>query len=63
VMASASARLRAVLAERGYRCVELDLSPFILSGGAAFCMTLRLDLTSAARTAAPPAELIPAGAS
>lgn len=46
VMARASARLRAALAERGYRCVELDLSPFILSGGAAFCMTLRMDRLS-----------------
>jgi N-dimethylarginine dimethylaminohydrolase len=47
VMARASARLSAILAERGYRTVELDLSPFILSGGAAFCMTLRLDRSSA----------------
>lgn len=61
VMARASARLRAMLAERGYRCVELDLSPFILSGGAAFCMTLRLDLASPGRAAAP-SELIAAGA-
>ncbi len=48
VMARASARLRAVLAERGYRTVELDLSPFILAGGAACCMTLRLDRSAAA---------------
>jgi N-dimethylarginine dimethylaminohydrolase len=47
VMARTSARLRAILAERGYRTVELDLSPFILAGGAAFCMTLRLDRSSA----------------
>ena len=47
VMARASARLGAILAERGYRTIELDLSPFILSGGAAFCMTLRLDRSSA----------------
>lgn len=63
VMARASARLHAVLAERGYRCVELDLSPFILSGGAAFCMTLRLDLTSTGRMAARAFELIHTGAS
>ncbi|MBS0409775.1 MAG: amidinotransferase [Proteobacteria bacterium] len=44
VMARAPARLKARLAERGYRVREVDLSPFILSGGAAFCMTLRLDL-------------------
>jgi N-dimethylarginine dimethylaminohydrolase len=47
VMARAPASLKARLAERGYRVREIDLSPFILSGGAAFCMTLRLDLTSA----------------
>ncbi|HEY9219789.1 MAG TPA: arginine deiminase-related protein [Phenylobacterium sp.] len=48
VMAKAPARLRAQLSERGYRVVEIDLAPFILSGGAAFCMTLRLDQTTAA---------------
>lgn len=47
VMAKAPARLKAILAERGYRVVEIDLSPFILSGGAAFCMTLRLDHAAA----------------
>jgi N-dimethylarginine dimethylaminohydrolase len=52
VMARAPQRLKAVLAERGYRVVEIDLSPFILSGGAAFCMTLRLDHV-AARTRLP----------
>jgi N-dimethylarginine dimethylaminohydrolase len=52
-MAQTSARLRTILAERNYHCVELDLSPFILSGGAAFCMTLRLDRMSAGRQAAP----------
>jgi len=46
VMARTSDRLRAVLAGCGYRTVELDLSPFILAGGAAFCMTLRLDRSS-----------------
>ena len=48
VMARAPDRLKAVLAERGYRVVEVDLAPFLLSGGAAFCMTLRLDLNSEA---------------
>lgn len=38
--------LRGVLRERGYRCIALDLAPFIMSGGAAYCMTLRLDLQS-----------------
>ena len=52
VMAEAPPRLRAVLTERGYDVREIDLSPFILSGGGAFCMTLRLDLV-AARTRLP----------
>jgi N-dimethylarginine dimethylaminohydrolase len=46
VMATAPERLRRRLEERGYRVFEVDLSPFILSGGAAFCMTLRLDHAS-----------------
>jgi hypothetical protein len=45
-MARVPQRLKAVLQERGYRVRDLDLSPFILSGGAAYCMTLRLDLKS-----------------
>jgi N-dimethylarginine dimethylaminohydrolase len=43
VMAKAPKRLRAALEDRGYRVAEVDLAPFILSGGAAFCLTLRLD--------------------
>src|SRR6201996_958595 len=43
VMAKAPAPLRAALEARGYRVAEVDLAPFILSGGAAFCLTLRLD--------------------
>jgi N-dimethylarginine dimethylaminohydrolase len=43
VMAKAPASLRAELTGCGYRVAEVDLSPFILSGGAAFCLTLRLD--------------------
>lgn len=43
------ARLRRVLEERGYSCIGVDLGAFVMSGGAAFCMTLRLDLN------APPA--------
>jgi N-dimethylarginine dimethylaminohydrolase len=46
VMARAPAALRQRLEARGYRVVEIDLDPFILSGGAAFCMTLRLDQQS-----------------
>lgn len=47
VMARAADRLRTTLAERGYRLHEVDLAPFILSGGGAYCMTLRLDRSSA----------------
>ena len=50
VMARAAPALKRTLMQRGYRVHELDLSPFILSGGAAFCMTLRLDLESAPAT-------------
>ena len=45
-MASASPHLAARLAERGYRVTEVDLLPFIMSGGGAYCMTLRLDRRS-----------------
>ncbi len=43
IMAKATPCLKGRIAECGYRVVELDLSPFLLSGGSAFCMTLRLD--------------------
>jgi N-dimethylarginine dimethylaminohydrolase len=56
VMARAPAALRETLAARGYRLVEIDLSPFILSGGAAYCMTLRLDRASASAQAVLAAE-------
>jgi len=46
VMARASPHLVARLAERGYRVSEVDLLPFIMSGGGAYCMTLRLDRRS-----------------
>jgi N-dimethylarginine dimethylaminohydrolase len=46
VMASASPRLVARLGERGYHVSEVDLLPFIMSGGGAYCMTLRLDRRS-----------------
>ena len=46
VMASASPHLVARLGERGYRVSEVDLLPFIMSGGGAYCMTLRLDCRS-----------------
>jgi N-dimethylarginine dimethylaminohydrolase len=51
VMASASPDLVARLAERGYRVSEVDLLPFIMSGGGAYCMTLRLDNYSAEASA------------
>ena len=51
IMARAPDSLRTRLAERGYDLVEVDLDPFILSGGAAYCMTLRLDRSSRAATA------------
>jgi N-dimethylarginine dimethylaminohydrolase len=47
IMAEAADRLRDQLTERGYNLVEVNLAPFILSGGGAYCMTLRLDRTSA----------------
>jgi len=56
IMARAPASLRARLAACGYRLVEIDLDPFILSGGGAYCMTLRLDRTSAAPAAILAAE-------
>ena len=46
VMARATPGLRALMARLGYVLTEVDLSPFILSGGAAYCMSLRLDRRS-----------------
>ena len=54
VMATPTTALRGTLEARGYHVVGVDLAPFILAGGAAFCMTLRLDL--AAQPALAPAE-------
>lgn len=56
VMARAPASLKARLAAQGFAVTEVDLSPFILSGGAAYCMTLRLDRTSRPAAAAFAAE-------
>ncbi|ARQ01383.1 dimethylarginine dimethylaminohydrolase family protein [Pseudorhodoplanes sinuspersici] len=47
VMSACSDYLSAQLAERGYRVVTTPLTSFLRSGGSAFCLTLRLDLTSA----------------
>jgi hypothetical protein len=43
--------LRAALEARGYRVVVVPLPEFLRSGGAAFCLTLRLDRRSDARAA------------
>jgi N-dimethylarginine dimethylaminohydrolase len=56
IMARAPASLRQKLRDRGYSLTEIDLDPFILSGGAAYCMTLRLDRTSRPQTAILAAE-------
>jgi len=55
VMARAPDSLRKKLRARGYTLAEVDLDPFILSGGASYCMTLRLD-----RTSAPSASILAA---
>jgi N-dimethylarginine dimethylaminohydrolase len=46
VMAKAPTSLVRKLQAHGYSVTEVDLAPFILSGGAAYCMTLRLDRES-----------------
>lgn len=46
VMARAPDHVRAMLTGRGYVVTDIDLDPFILSGGGAYCMTLRLDRSS-----------------
>lgn len=56
VMARAPDSLKAKLVARGYSLAEVDLSPFILSGGAAYCMTLRLDRESRPQRAVIAAE-------
>lgn len=48
VMTRTTPHLRAELGGRGYHLREVDLSPFMLSGGGAYCMTLRLDRSSGA---------------
>jgi N-dimethylarginine dimethylaminohydrolase len=46
VMSACSDRLRGRLMEHGYRVVTTPLDSFLRSGGAAFCLTLRLDRQS-----------------
>lgn len=52
VMTRTTPHLRAELGGRGYHLREVDLSPFMLSGGGAYCMTLRLDRSSGVTAAA-----------
>jgi N-dimethylarginine dimethylaminohydrolase len=56
IMARPQDGLRNRLAERGYHVTGVDLDPFILSGGGAYCMTLRLNRHSGAAMAARAAE-------
>jgi N-dimethylarginine dimethylaminohydrolase len=63
VMSGCGDELRDELDRRGYRVVATPLSSFLRSGGAAFCLTLRLDRRSAGaqlaatRAVASPARL------
>jgi len=56
VMPGCGPKLRAALEGRGYKVVTVPLGSFQRSGGAAFCLTLRLDRQSAA-AAAPLAKV------
>lgn len=51
VMSGCSPKLRGKLAARGYRVEPTPLRAFLRSGGAAFCLTLRLDWQSTAKRA------------
>jgi len=55
VMAHAGEALQAQLRERGYTPHIVPLTAFRRSGGAAFCLTLRLDLTSSLSAGPAPA--------
>jgi len=46
VMAEPTDQLADTLRERGYTVSAVNLKPFIMSGGGAYCKTLRLDLKS-----------------
>jgi N-dimethylarginine dimethylaminohydrolase len=52
VMSSCSTALRRRLEEAGYRVHPTSLAAYHRSGGSAFCLTLRLDQRTAARSAA-----------
>lgn len=53
VLCHASERLRGQLTERGYRVHVVSLDSFNRSGGAAYCLTLRLDQRAHAHTPQP----------
>lgn len=55
VLATVSDKLRGQLEERGYRLHATPISDFNLSGGSAFCLTLKLDRASGGRDI--PAEM------
>jgi N-dimethylarginine dimethylaminohydrolase len=57
IMAKAPKSLRTKLEKAGYTLSEVDLAPFILSGGGAYCMTLRVDRTSVTTPARMPATV------
>jgi N-dimethylarginine dimethylaminohydrolase len=54
VLSGCSERMRATLEERGYRVIATPLDSFLRSGGSAFCLTLRLDRSTATRDLAMP---------
>lgn len=56
VMAKAPGTLRRKLSALGYQLHEVDLAPFILAGGGAYCMTLRLDRRNRTHAAMRAAE-------
>lgn len=56
IMNHTTDRLRHILQDRGYQVVEVDLSPFMLSGGSAYCLTLRLDRASQDAPSAQPTD-------
>jgi N-dimethylarginine dimethylaminohydrolase len=56
IMAEPPRSLRDKLAAHGFSVTGVDLAPFILSGGGAYCMTLRLDRNSAPAEALCAAE-------
>ena len=56
VMPGCGPKLRTELENRGYKVVTVPLGSFQRSGGAAFCLTLRLDRQSAAAAQPAPVE-------